>query len=191
MELLCLGFFLLSFAVSVVFLVVMAGRFLSSIHRTVKLVSPEHRQLSPGFVWYLLIPGVGFFLAVWMVCAVAASLRYQFESIKEQQPEDSYGLVAGLIWAYSLLAFVLVTGLALSINLSSLSTLPINALCLTIYAFFVSAFIGWIAYREQIREYKSRLEKHSATGRIIVRTQEELDYGDDIGERKPEDDGRS
>ncbi|WP_020470824.1 hypothetical protein [Zavarzinella formosa] len=188
MEILCFGLFLL--VLPVLGFVAVIG-FLVAIHRTVKLVSPEHRQLSPGFVWCLLIPGVGFFLAVWMVWAVSESLRRQFEALGEPRNGGFHGLVSGMIWSCGQLTLICALSLAPFVSISSLKPLVAQIIIIAIMFAIVAPIIGWPIYWQEITEFKTMLEKHVASGRLDSLSQEEQDYGDDIGERKPESDDRS
>ncbi|WP_020469788.1 hypothetical protein [Zavarzinella formosa] len=171
----------LPFAVA---LAVVIAYFLIAISSTLKLVSPEHRQLPPSFVWLCLIPGIGSFMAVWMVYEVASSLRKQFESLGDHQPGNSYGLACGRVWAFGLAMMTFLPLIAFIPEFAPMINWALKAYVLSLQIFGVLGLALWIAYWAQIIEYKGRLENHTVSGRLNSLSQEELDFGDDIGERK-------
>ncbi|WP_020469789.1 hypothetical protein [Zavarzinella formosa] len=172
--------------------IVAVTQFLHCLCQTLKLICPEHRQLSPVLVWLCLIPGIGSILGFWVIWGMAASLRKQFESLEDHRPGDSYGLAPGLVWKSSLAALALIVCLALFCDLSFLKSLSVDVRLLGVFAllFLMTPACAFSGYWERIIEYKVRLEKHAMSGRISGLTQEELDYGEDIRERKPRGDIR-
>ncbi len=167
-----LAFLLVFFIVSHIVLVL----FLLTMHRTLKLIRPQYRSMPPGCVWLCLIPYLRVFPAIWMVHATSASLRRQFEALGQSEQGDAYASVSGIVWVYGF-------GVSLVIELLGYAFDSSELMGVTLLPLMVS-FIAWIVYWAQIAVYKGRLKRHLTASY----SDDELDYGDDIGRRDPEED---
>jgi hypothetical protein len=114
--------------------------FLLTINRTLKLVSHEFRKISPSLVWFCLIPLFGIFFAIWMVQAVAASLRRQFEELGQGDSTVSYGLAAGRVWLYLIVAAEVILVAGYVFDYSDFAGLACNLMLMI-------SFVSWIVDR--------------------------------------------
>ena len=111
--------------------------FLLTINRTLRLVSHQNRRISPSLVWFCVIPFFGILFAIWMVQAIAASLSRQFEELGEADPVVSYGLVAGRLWLYLIVAAELISTAGYVFDYSDFAGLACNLMLMI-------SFVSWI-----------------------------------------------
>ena len=162
-------FFLIFMSTLLVVGIIVSVLFLLTINRTLKLVSHEFRKISPSLVWFCLIPLFGIFFAIWMVQAVAASLRRQFEELGQGDSTVSYGLAAGRVWLYLIVAAEVILVAGYVFDYSDFAGLACNLMLMI-------SFVSWIVYWVQISKFGRQLRKL----RRFDYSPEELDYVDDL-----------
>lgn len=143
--------------------------FLLTLYRTMQKVRPGLRQISPATVWFCMIPIFGGFFAIWMVQAVATSLRKQFEEFEEDDRASSYGQTAGMLWTLPMLGIYVVAVAGIALDFNDFASLINNLLALV-------SFISWIVYWVQISNFGKKLKSLKRTDY----SPEELDYVDDL-----------
>lgn len=160
--------------------------YLWNVHRLLRLVRPEHREMEPNRVWLSLIPVIGMGFAYWMVVAIARSLGKQYTALGEHRPDDDYGETSGQGWAGSALIGI-VMGLSCCGCLRLEGPNALNAIGIVAFfnvivvLIFISSFIRhWYVIEKNLWRLSQRFSP--------AVTQEELDYGDDL---PPPQDGPS
>jgi hypothetical protein len=103
--------------------------------------SPSSRTMSPGSVWYLLVPFVGIFWNFFVVSALANSLGNEFRlrgiPTTDSKPGKSVGIAMAVCVACMIIPFV-----------NALAILP--------------WLILWIVYWVKIADYSRRLDSPAA-----------------------------
>jgi hypothetical protein len=88
-------------------LLAVAVLFLYGQHRAVQVISPMSRTLSPGDVWFQLIPVFNFYWAFVVVNRLSASFALEFDRLqishKELYPTRALGIACMLLYFISLI----------------------------------------------------------------------------------------
>src|SRR4051812_38494386 len=70
--------------------------FLRTLQNTLKIISPENRKMSPGNVWFIIIPFLGIIWQFVVVQKIAKSIKAECKKlniyIKGKMPTYAFGL---------------------------------------------------------------------------------------------------
>ncbi len=139
--------------------VIPAILFFITQQRTLQIVSPENREISPGSVWLQLIPVFGIVWQFIVVIRIAHSVSKEMaskigesildnshEQIKEKDDSPTYNIG---------LAYCILTTLGIIINYATLHTSSYLALLGSLFAF--TGMVCWIIYWVRLVKTKNKL----------------------------------
>jgi hypothetical protein len=131
-------------------LLVLTIIFLLTQSRTLELIRPENRRMSPGQVWLQLIPLFGLFYQFSVIARISDSIRNEFNSPtgdslfaedtipSNHRPTYSMGISYATLFCISIIPFPLLKGLAA-----------------------LAGLIFWVVYWVQLAGYKKRLKERA------------------------------
>ncbi len=159
-----------------------SGFYLFNVYQVLRLVRLEHRAMAPAHVWLCLVPVVGVAFAGWMIGAVARSLREQFTALGEHNKGDDYGKTAGDGWVGCLLVAVgLLVFYRVCVAHGGLKDVGDEAAWFFLFfgvLWLLTVVVSFVGHWYKMGQYRARLGRHFLES--DSRTQEQLDYDDDM-----------
>ena len=165
-----------------------SGFYLSNVCHVLRLVRLEHRAMAPALVWLCLVPVVGVAFAGWMIGAVARSLRRQFTALGEHHQGDDYGKTAGGAWVGCV---IIAIGLCVFYRVCAArgGLKDFGDVAAWFFLFFgvlwlLTVVVSFVGHWYKMEQYRARLGRHFLESDSRTpeqsRTQEQLDYDDDM-----------